>query len=135
MDECLLIGRDVEAFRENAISGRLGQAQLLLLDYFGAMLTQPADNFIHSRRGGPKHIDAGVARVVPLATDPDLTNGESAAVGEDFIQHLWQDQRIDDMAAQFDLFGKHLINECPAKPYAGAGFLSTAEQVRKTSAA
>src|SRR5437868_15476935 len=106
MDECLLIGRDVEAFRENAISGRLGQAQLLLLDYFGAMLTQPADNFIHGRRGWPRYIDAGVAGVVPLAANLNLANGESAAVGEDFIQHLWQDQRVDDMAAQLDLFGK-----------------------------
>src|SRR5438128_5480561 len=42
-----------------------------------------------------------------LFADLNLTNGEAAAVGQDFVQHLGQNQRIDDMPAQFDLFGKH----------------------------
>jgi hypothetical protein len=49
------------------------------------------------------------ARVVALLADPNLANGEAAAAGQNLVQHLRQEQRINDVPAQFDLFGKHRV--------------------------
>ena len=48
--------------------------------------------------------DAGVARIDPPRADLALANLERSADLQDPIQDLRQDQGIDDMAANLDLF-------------------------------
>jgi len=37
----------------------------------------------------------------------DFAYGKNPAAGEDFIQYFWQNEGIDNMSTQFDLFGEH----------------------------
>ena len=53
--------------------------------------------------GGPD-LDQGVARVVAGLADGDLLDLKRAAVAENAVQDLGQDQAVDDMAANFDFF-------------------------------
>ena len=46
----------------------------------------------------------GMAGIVPRLPDRDLLDLEAAAAAGDGIKNFGQDQAIDDMAADFDLF-------------------------------
>ena len=107
MNERLLIGGDIKVLREHAICRRFLKFHRSLFHYFRAMLPQAANNSVHNLRRRPEDIDAGVAGIVALLADLDLADRKGSAIGQDFIQHFGQDQRINDMPAQFDLFGKH----------------------------
>ena len=74
------------------------------------MLPQPANDVIDDLRRRPEDVDAGVAGIVTLFANFDFADGEPPAVGEDFIQHLGQDQGVNNMTAQFNLLGKHEKN-------------------------
>src|SRR5215469_7401715 len=64
-------------------------------------------DIIHDFGRGPEHIDTGVAGIVALAADPYFADGKVPPIRENFIQHLRQNQRINDVPTQLDLFGKH----------------------------
>src|SRR5262249_48787213 len=55
-------------------------------------------------RTGRPHLDPRVARVVLPLADPDVVENVRATVREDLVQHLGQDQRVDDVAVDLDLF-------------------------------
>ena len=71
------------------------------------MLTQPTNDVIDDLRRRSEDVDAGVAGIVTLFANLDFADSEPSAVSEDFIQHFGQDQRVNDVTAQFNLFGKH----------------------------
>ena len=50
------------------------------------------------------NLDQGVARIVPGLADGDLLDPERAAVARDAVEDLRQDQAVDDVAADLDVF-------------------------------
>ena len=60
------------------------------------------------------NFDPRVTLVRPLLPNPHLLDFERPSVGQDFIQHLGQDERVNDMPAQFDLFRKHNFSRTPS---------------------
>ena len=50
MDEGLLVGRDVEVLRENAVGRSRSKLNFSLTNQLGAVQTQPADEVIHDFR-------------------------------------------------------------------------------------
>ena len=71
------------------------------------MLAQAQEQFIEhfATRGTDLH--ARIALVGALLANPDLVDLKIAAAGQDRIQHLGQDERIDDVATQLDCLGNH----------------------------
>ena len=45
-----------------------------------------------------------------LLANPDFADLKGASAGDDFIEHLRQNERIDDVAAQLDGLGRHRRN-------------------------
>src|SRR5450432_320275 len=108
--ERLLIGRGIKLLRKDAVRGRSRQLNALFFDHFGAMLPQAQNQIVKCGRRGPSYFDPRKALVGPVFADLDLGDFETAAVGDDFIEHLGQNERIDDVAAQLDRLGKHRAN-------------------------
>ena len=77
------------------------------LDDFRAVLAKPQHNFVEDFVGRRRDLDAGVALIDAVLADLDFADLEVAALGQDLVEHLRQDQRIDNVAAQDDGFGKH----------------------------
>jgi hypothetical protein len=50
------------------------------------------------------NFNPGMARVGLTASDPDFLDGKRRAVGEDLVEHFGQEQRIDDVPVEFNLF-------------------------------
>ena len=84
------VGRDEAAIadvgRHRAVVGDLGEDLLQDLFVVGADFQQ------------------GMAGVVPRLPDRDLLDLETAAAAGDGIENFGQDEAVDDMAADFDLF-------------------------------
>ena len=68
------------------------------------MLSQPQDQLIERFARFGRDLDSRKALVSPLFPNLDLTNLEIRAVGQNLIQHLRQNKRINDVAAQLDRF-------------------------------
>src|SRR5262249_60462202 len=102
MDKGLLIGGDVEIGREDPIGRGWDKLDGGLLDDLSAVLAQASDNVIHGFRRGAKDVNTRVAGVVALLADFDLADSEGAAVRQDFIEDLRKNERVNDVAAQFD---------------------------------
>src|SRR5439155_2265285 len=111
MDERLLIGGDIEVIGKDSISGSRGKLDVGLFDDFGAVLAQTADNIIDDLGRGSKDVDASVAGIVALLADLNFTNGKNAAICQNLVEHLGQDEGVDNVAAQFYLFGEHEMRE------------------------
>src|SRR5882672_3359258 len=111
MDKRLLIGRDIEVIGKDSISGSRSKLDVGLFDDFGAVLAQTADNVIDDLGRGSKDVDASVAGIVALLADLNFTNGKNAAICQNLVEHLGQDEGVDNVAAQFYLFGEHEIGE------------------------
>ena len=126
-NERLLIGRHVEIARENSVRRR----------------AWPVATFARSTTSAPcwrrRRISSSSASLVSaetsiraklwsarLSADLDLADLEIRAMGQDLIQHLRQNERINNMTAQLDRFRKHLQNladqsdraSCARKPAA-----------------
>ena len=71
------------------------------------MLPQAKDQFIERLVCLRGDLNSRETLVRPLLPDLYLRDLEAGAMGQDLIQHLGQDQRIDDVAAQFDRLRKH----------------------------
>ena len=55
-------------------------------------------------RGSRADFDHGVARIVPRLADRDVGDAKLAAAGRDRIEHLGQDEAVDDVAGDLDFF-------------------------------
>jgi hypothetical protein len=73
-------------------------------DNFGAVLPQPQNEFVErfSCLGGDFHSREALVRA--FSSDLDLADLEIRPVRQDLIEHLRQNERIDNMTAQFDCF-------------------------------
>jgi len=100
----LLIGSDIEIARENSIRRGPGQMRVSAFDNFGAVLPQPQNEFVErfSCLGGDLH--SREALIGAFFSDLDLANLEIRAVRQNLIEHLRQNERIDNVTAQLDRF-------------------------------
>ena len=98
-DESLLVGCHVEVTRKNPVCRSGGKLRIRVLGDFGAVLSQAQNQFVERFARFGRHFDSGKALVRPLFADLDLANLKIRAASQNLIQHLWQDERIDDMTA------------------------------------
>ena len=103
----MLIGCYIKAIRKHTIGGRWDQFDGSSFDDLRAMLAQAANDVVHTLRCRSKDINAGITGVMPLFANFDFAYGKNPAAGEDFIQYFWQNEGIDNMSTQFNLFGEH----------------------------
>ena len=135
-DESLLIGRDVKICRKNAVRRRGCELRIFVFDNFRAVLPQSQDEIVERfvRIGGD--FDPRKALIDAILPDFDLVDLEIAAMRQDFVEHLRQDQRIDNMSPQFNGFRNHRPKvarrgRCASrtarrdKPIFGLSFVST----------
>jgi hypothetical protein len=73
-------------------------------DNFGAVLPQSQNEFVERFPGFGRDFDSREALVGPLFSDLDLANLEIRAVRQNLIQHLRQNERINNVTAQLDRF-------------------------------
>jgi hypothetical protein len=106
----LLIRRHIEIGRKNSVGRGAGDLRICTLHYLGALLTETQDQLVQRLACFGRHFDSRETLVGSLSADIDLSNLEVRAVGQNLIQHLRQNQRVDDMPAQLDRFRRHLQN-------------------------
>ena len=97
--EGLLIRCHVEIGRKNAVSWSGGDLRVCALYDLGALLAKTQDQGVQRLACLGRHFDSGKALVRSLFADIDFSNPKVATVGQNLIQHLWQDQRIDNVPA------------------------------------
>ena len=78
-----------------------------MFGHFGAVLSQAQNQFVQRLACFGRHLDSREALVGSSFTDLNLTDLKIRAVGQNLIQHLRQNQRVNDMPAQLDRFRKH----------------------------
>ncbi len=110
LNESLLVGRDVKSLRINAVGWRRGQLHTLSFHHLGAVLPEPQDEFVEFVGAGRGDLNPSKTLIRPLLANPDFADLKGASAGDDFIEHLRQNERIDDVAAQFDGLGRHRRN-------------------------
>ena len=98
-DESLLVSRHVEVARKNPVCRSGGELRIRVLGDFGAVLSQAQNQFVERFARFGRHFDSGKALIRALFADLDLADSEISAAGQNLIQHLRQDKRIDDMTA------------------------------------
>ena len=99
-----LVGRAVKAFGERAVHVGRDEPAILLGRRHRAVVGDLGQNSLHQLRRGGADFDHRVARIVAGLADRDLGDAKLAAAGRDRVQHLGQDEAVDDMAGDFDLF-------------------------------
>jgi hypothetical protein len=77
---------------------------LSAFDNFGAVLSQSQNQFVERFSGFGRDFDPREALIGSLFSDLDLANLEIRAVGQNLIQHLRQNKRINNVTAQLDRF-------------------------------
>ena len=107
-NECLLVGCDIETARKNSVRGGPGQLRVGAFDNFGAVLPQPQNEFVERLSCFGRDFHSREALVRAFFPDLDLANLEIRAVRQNLIEHLRQNERIDNVTAQLDRFRKHL---------------------------
>src|SRR5437588_7435538 len=100
MNEGLLVGGHVKVRWENAIGRGRHEFDSGLLDYVCAMLPQSPDHGIDALWRRTEDINQRVTWVVPLSANFDIANGECATAGQNLVQHLRQNQRVNEVSAQ-----------------------------------
>ena len=98
----MLIGRDIKVGRENPVRRRGSELHIGLFHDFGAVLTQTQDELIECLVSGSRDLNPCETLVDALLADFDLVDFETAARAEDLIEHLRQNERIDDVTTQLD---------------------------------
>jgi len=76
---------------------------------FRALLAQAIDQFVQFGPARRRNFDSSKAWVDPFLANLELDDVESGPTRYDLIQHFRQRERIDNVAAELDRFGKHLV--------------------------
>ena len=71
-------------------------------DRHGAVIVDGVEDVVELLGRGGADLDAGVARIGLALAELDLLDGVGAAARQDLVEHLGQEQRIDDVALQLD---------------------------------
>src|SRR4029453_12843997 len=95
----LLVGGYVELGRENAVGWSRGELSVCPLHYFSALLAKPQDQLIQRFACFCGHFDSGKALIRAFPTHLDFSNLEVPAMRQNLVQHLRQDERINDVTA------------------------------------
>ena len=103
-----LIGRTVKALGKS--TGQVGPDQLavLLRGGHGAVVADLGKNRGQLLGGVGLHLDQGKAGVVPRLADRDLLHPEVAPRRRDQIEHLGQDQTVDDMPGDLHILDNRI---------------------------
>ena len=109
-NERLLVGCHVEIARKNAVRRGLGQLRILAFGNLRPVLSQAQDQLVERFACFGRDFDSREALIRPFFADLDLANLKIRAAGQDLIQHLWQNERVNDVSAQLDRFRKHPQN-------------------------
>ena len=97
-----VIRRAVKALREGAVHVGANDSAVAGGDRHRAMIVDRVEDFLQALRGGGADLDAREAGVALPLTDLDLLDRVRAAARQDLVQDLGQEQRVDDVALQFD---------------------------------
>jgi hypothetical protein len=89
---------------------------------FSAMLPQAQDQIIERFTRFRRYFNPRKTLVGTLLSDFNLRDLEIRTSGQNLIEHLRQNQGIDDVSAQFDCFGKHRRNLPERNPRASHQF-------------
>src|SRR5439155_6762615 len=91
-----------------------------------AMLVDGVENGIELLGGLGPYFDLSVATIRLAAADADVLDYEGGAVGQDLVEDFRQQERVDDVPVQLDLFderrgvgwGAHDLSpaRCPSEP-------------------
>jgi hypothetical protein len=95
----LLVGGYIELGRENAVGWSRGKLSVCPLHYFSALLAKPQDQLVQSFACFGGHFDPGKALIRALPTDLNFSNLEVRTMRQNLVQHLRQDERINDVTA------------------------------------
>ena len=76
----------------------------------GAVLPEPQDEIVEFVGAWRGDLNPSKTLIRPLLANPDFADLKGASAGDDFIEHLRQNERIDDVATQLDGLGKHRRN-------------------------
>ena len=74
------------------------------------MLPKSQDQLVKLVGPGRGNLNASKTLIRALLADSDFANLKGTSAGDDFVEHLGQDKRIDDVAAQLDGLGRHRPN-------------------------
>src|SRR5260370_10309330 len=106
-NELLLVGGQKKPVGKTSARRRPGQLRVNAFDNFGTMLSQSQNQFVKRFTGFGRDFDSGETLIGPLFSDLDLANLKIRAVRQDLIQHLRQNERINNVTSQLDRFRKH----------------------------
>ena len=70
----------------------------------GNLIGDVGQDLLEAIGGRRPHFDQGIAGIAAVVADRDLLDAEGAAGGGDEVENFGEQQAIDDMAADFDLF-------------------------------
>jgi hypothetical protein len=95
----LLVGGHVELGRENTVGWSRRELSVCPLHHFGALLPKPKDQLVQRFTCFSRHFDSGKALIRAFSTDLDFSDLEIPAMSQNLVQHLRQDERINDVTA------------------------------------
>src|SRR5262249_39884538 len=98
-NECLLIGCHIEISRENSIRRSAGELHICTLNYFGSMLAKAQHQFVKCLTCFGGYFNPCEALVRTSFPNLDLADLEIGAVGQNLIQNLRKNERINNMPA------------------------------------
>ena len=98
-NKCLLVGCHVEIGRKNSVRRRLRQLRIGRFGDLGAVLSQAQDQFVERFARFGRDLDSREALVRPLFANLYFGDLEIRAVSQNLIQHLRQNERIDNVPA------------------------------------
>jgi hypothetical protein len=129
-----LIGRAVKPFGKRPVDVRLDQSGVASVDGNGAVIGNLRDDRLQGAVAGGANLDAGKAGVGAVVPDDDVLDLELAARGRDAVEHLGQDQAVDDVAANLDVFdGGPVVGGFSRRAtmiHHGSGLLGAVRQLR-----
>ena len=93
----LLVGSYVELGRENTVGWGRRKLSVCPLHHFGPLLPKPQDQLVQRFTCFSRHFDSGKALIRAFPTDLDFSDLEIPAMSQNLVQHLRQDERINDV--------------------------------------
>ena len=102
----VLIGRRIKPFGEGAVHVGRNQTAILLIQWDGAVPSDRGEQPLEVLGRAADHSQLGVARIVATLPDADLADLELSAQAHDLIEHLGQNQAVDDVPDNLHVFDK-----------------------------
>ena len=99
-----VVGRAVEVLGKRPVHVGGHDVAIVRGDRGGTVVVDLAEDLLQHFGGRRPHLDAGEAGIGLALADADVLEDVRPAVRQDLVQHLGQEQRIDDVALDLDLF-------------------------------